>query len=1247
MTKIATVVAVTGKAFAVDAQGKMREIKAGDEIDKDEVVQTAAGGHVELQMLDGQSIAVLPEHAIKLDDSVTDAELRPTAQDSTLAPTTANTVIQALERGGDLNAELDATAAGATGGAGGQDNAGIVRLLRVSEGVSPLAYDYTFAAPDVVFPTPPAGVPVITQVTTPPTISLSVQVVNPEDGPPEGGLPVQIPPGGGVTTGTVTAVDVVEGSNGNGHAVAFQILLDHPATTDITLTYTLVDGTANYGSDYHDGTPTGTVTILAGNIGIVITEIIVGDNLVEDPETFSIVLSNPAGATLLNDTATVTIVNDDHAPVAVNDIAIMPADAFTVTGNVLTNDTDQDGQTLTVAGGVPLTLTNSDGTLVIQTDGSFVFTPSDATKAAALALDEGQHLDITFAGAYQDTDGANLGNFADVTITINGLNDPPTITVDPGNGNNDGGNPNDVVYEAGLVPNGSGVGPATTLVDGTFTVADPDGLSDIKSVTIDGHVINIGVLGTADPSNVIVGDNGTLTVTGYNSTTGEATYTYQLTSPITDGPGTETNVFTLTTSDGTVDSSPATITIEIVDDTPTAVNDGPAGVVEDGVSSISGNVLSNDLSGADAPAVFTNWSAADAAAIAALNTYGTLTQNASGSWTYVLDNSRAATQALTSSSNLSYDLHYTMQDADGDTSSAKLTITITGANDTQSVTVDAVGGTHTTVYETALANGSNELSNPAPNSDPREVVSGSFSVSATDGIASVSVGGASFTLAQLHDSVYLAAHTINTGQGTLLITGYSSGDGDHTASIGYSYTLTANVLTPPAATTFFDDTGNMVTVTGVSGSTSAAQDLQIRIVDDMPTFTQIDYGIIGHQAGTLLGTDNLIFGADGEGVNGINLAALTSLSGVTYSATVHNLNGSSTITAGTNGSTTGFFTLTVNPDETYAFQLINPSPTVTHTAPFETVSGGAAVPVLTLGTGADAITFTGLGGDTIKPTSAGFGVNDGNLDPGDNFSVSFAGNLVDSVSFAIKQEAAGAFTMTWITNTGESGVASTSVDGTFTINPVSDFSTITFDVTDGKAKVDSFSYSQELLPPTQVLQFNVSGTDGDGDVSATQVLNIELLGGSAGAAIAGTSGNDSILGTSAGESINGGAGNDILTGGLGSDTFVWKLGNTGADKVTDFTLGPVASGGDVLDLKDLLTGEHANAASLDAYLDFSANGSGQTVVSIHPTGSGGVTQSITLENLQYSALQLAAGGGGTDAAIIAKLLTDGNLKTDV
>ena len=107
------------------------------------------------------------------------------------------------------------------------------------------------------------------------------------------------------------------------------------------------------------------------------------------------------------------------------------------------------------------------------------------------------------------------------------------------------------------------------------------------------------------------------------------------------------------------------------------------------------------------------------------------------------------------------------------------------------------------------------------------------------------------------------------------------------------------------------------------------------------------------------------------------------------------------------------------------------------------------------------------------------------------------------------------------------------------------------------------------------------------------------------------------------------------------------VGTPAADFIKDFNLAPVASGGDALDLKDLLSGEHANAGSLDAYLDFSANGSGQTLISVHAAGAGSaVTQTITLENVQFSALQTYA-GGASDSAIITKLLTDGNLKTDV
>jgi hypothetical protein len=111
------------------------------------------------------------------------------------------------------------------------------------------------------------------------------------------------------------------------------------------------------------------------------------------------------------------------------------------------------------------------------------------------------------------------------------------------------------------------------------------------------------------------------------------------------------------------------------------------------------------------------------------------------------------------------------------------------------------------------------------------------------------------------------------------------------------------------------------------------------------------------------------------------------------------------------------------------------------------------------------------------------------------------------------------------------------------------------------------------------------------------------------------------------------------------------LNETGSDTVKNFHINGLngsSSDNDALSLKDLLTGEHANSGSLDAYLDFSANSSGQAVISVHPTGSGSaVSQTITLENISLNQLQTWAGGTGSDADIINKMLTNGNLKTDV
>ena len=107
MAQFATVAAITGNGsvFAVNAQGISRAVKAGDELQKGETVRTVGDARVELLMEDGSLLAVAPQQNVHLDANVVESDQRPTAQDSAVvAPgATADTVIQALERGPDLS----------------------------------------------------------------------------------------------------------------------------------------------------------------------------------------------------------------------------------------------------------------------------------------------------------------------------------------------------------------------------------------------------------------------------------------------------------------------------------------------------------------------------------------------------------------------------------------------------------------------------------------------------------------------------------------------------------------------------------------------------------------------------------------------------------------------------------------------------------------------------------------------------------------------------------------------------------------------------------------------------------------------------------------------------------------------------------------------------------------------------------------------------------------------------------------
>ena len=74
--------------------------------------------------------------------------------------------------------------------------------------------------------------------------------------------------------------------------------------------YATANGTATAGSDYT--ATSGTLTFAAGETTKTVSVPVLGDTSVESDETFTLTLSNPAGATLgAAASATATIVNDD------------------------------------------------------------------------------------------------------------------------------------------------------------------------------------------------------------------------------------------------------------------------------------------------------------------------------------------------------------------------------------------------------------------------------------------------------------------------------------------------------------------------------------------------------------------------------------------------------------------------------------------------------------------------------------------------------------------------------------------------------------------------------------------------------------------------------------------------------------------------------------------------------------------------------------------------------------------------
>ncbi|MBA5777115.1 cadherin domain-containing protein, partial [Stappia sp. F7233] len=131
--------------------------------------------------------------------------------------------------------------------------------------------------------------------------------------------------------------------------------------------------------------------------------------------------------------STVQVTDFNEAPVAVADANSATEDGPAIAGNVLTNDTDSDGDTLSVstvsAGGAPVAvgaatvIAGAYGTLTINSDGSYSYV---ADQAAAQGLGVGEAVDDVFT--YEVSDGNGGTDTATLTVTVTGANDAPVIT---------------------------------------------------------------------------------------------------------------------------------------------------------------------------------------------------------------------------------------------------------------------------------------------------------------------------------------------------------------------------------------------------------------------------------------------------------------------------------------------------------------------------------------------------------------------------------------------------------------------------------------------------------------------------------------------------------------------------------------------------------------------------------------------------------------------------------------------------
>ncbi len=661
-----TVSAVWGSALIRGADGKLRPLKVGDPVHQGDVILTSADGIVEVTPVD-EALLARPQPAQPSDLDRAIAQLN--EDDPKAAPAAG---LQA-DGGGELTPGLRvdrisesigaATALSPVAEPAGQTppewnapeeqpaNAG------ASAAFTSIDADEEGEPVNLGLPQPAAGVISVTQVPVTGQIQRAdgsmvaagdtvaaadvpgLRYVPPADympGDPVGEFAYRVEVNGDTATGgtriTLTAVNdapVAVADTGSGAE-------DTPIHGNVLANDSDVDGPALSVTEFSFGG----FTFAAGSTGAIagVGTLRIGSDgdFVFTPAAdfngavpaASYTVSDGSASSSATLTLSVTPVND--APVAVDDVAAARINTPLTNIDVLGNDRDVDGDTLTVTGAS--LLNPALGSVSVNPDGTLDFTPA---------------ANVTGPVAIQYTISDGQGGTASATLTVNvGANTPP-----------------------------DGADATFTLAEDTsrgfsaadFGFTDADAGQTLAAVRID-----------------TLPGAGTLTLGGVAVTAGQVIAAGQLGQLVftpaanANGTGYASFDFSVQDSGGAFDASPNTITLDVTPVGDTAVIGGVASgaTVEDTQLTASGQLTVVDPDAGEAAFV---------AQTGIAGAHGTFSIDASGAWTYNLNNADPAVQALAQGATLPAE-SFTVTSIDG--TSQVVTVTITGTNDGASITGD-------------------------------------------------------------------------------------------------------------------------------------------------------------------------------------------------------------------------------------------------------------------------------------------------------------------------------------------------------------------------------------------------------------------------------------------------------------------------------------------------------------------------------------------------------------------------------